>query len=141
MRHGEPRAVELCRQAHLEAAVPVLRVDLLDAPGRPRDAGVVHQHVEPAERLQPLVEEAGCVGSVRHFARRVRQVGIARGQAVERRSIEARRAGLLGVISLALGTILPFIVGGLVAAAFGYTDAISITTIGAGAITCIPWAR
>src|SRR3954454_20494012 len=87
MRHGESRAVELCRQAHLEAAVPVLRVDLLDAPGRPRDAGVVHQHVEPAERLQPLVEEAGCVGSVRHFARRVRQVGIARGQAVERRSI------------------------------------------------------
>ena len=36
-----------------------------------------------------------------------------------------------------LGTILPFIVGGLVAAAFGYTDAISITTIGAGAITYI----
>jgi len=52
-------------------------------------------------------------------------------------AIEARRAGLLGVVSLGLGTILPFIVGGLVAAAFGYTDAISITTIGAGAITYI----
>jgi malonate transporter MadM subunit len=52
-------------------------------------------------------------------------------------AIEARRAGLLGVVSLALGTILPFIVGGLVAASFGYTDAISITTIGAGAITYI----
>ena len=52
-------------------------------------------------------------------------------------AIEARRAGLLGVVSLGLGTILPFIVGGLVAAVFGYTDAISITTIGAGAITYI----
>jgi malonate transporter MadM subunit len=52
-------------------------------------------------------------------------------------AIEARRAGLLGVVSLGLGTILPFIVGGLVAAAFGYMDAISITTIGAGAITYI----
>ena len=34
-------------------------------------------------------------------------------------AIEARRAGLLGVVSLGLGTILPFIVGGLVAAARG----------------------
>ena len=51
--------------------------------------------------------------------------------------IEARRAGLLGVVSLGLGTILPFLVGGGVALAFGYTDAVSITTIGAGAITYI----
>ena len=51
--------------------------------------------------------------------------------------IEARKAGMLGVIALALGTILPFIVGAAVAMAFGYTDAISITTIGAGAITYI----
>ena len=51
--------------------------------------------------------------------------------------IEARKAGMLGVIALALGTILPFIVGAAVAIAFGYTDAISITTIGAGAITYI----
>lgn len=51
--------------------------------------------------------------------------------------IEARRAGLLGVVSLALGTILPFLVGGGVALASGYTDAVSITTIGAGAITYI----
>jgi hypothetical protein len=51
--------------------------------------------------------------------------------------VEARKAGLLGVFSLALGTILPFIVGVTVALAFGYTDAVSVTTIGAGAITYI----
>lgn len=51
--------------------------------------------------------------------------------------IEARRAGWLGVLALALGTVLPFIVGAAVAVAAGYTDAVSITTIGAGAITYI----
>jgi malonate transporter MadM subunit len=51
--------------------------------------------------------------------------------------IEARKAGLLGVLALGLGTILPFIVGVSVALAFGYHDAISLTTIGAGAITYI----
>lgn len=51
--------------------------------------------------------------------------------------VEARRAGLLGVLALALGTVIPFIVGALTAAAFGYTDAVSITTIGAGAVTYI----
>jgi malonate transporter MadM subunit len=50
---------------------------------------------------------------------------------------EAKKAGLLGVVALAIGTILPFIIGALTAAAFGYTDAISITTIGAGAVTYI----
>ncbi|KQQ42372.1 malonate transporter [Methylobacterium sp. Leaf125] len=51
--------------------------------------------------------------------------------------VEARRAGLLGVLALALGTVIPFIVGALTAVAFGYTDAVSITTIGAGAVTYI----
>ena len=51
--------------------------------------------------------------------------------------VEARKAGLLGVLSLGLGTILPFIVGATVALSFGYSDAISVTTIGAGAITYI----
>jgi malonate transporter MadM subunit len=44
--------------------------------------------------------------------------------------IEAKRAGLIGVLALTLGTILPFIVGTLTAVAFGYHDAVSITTIG-----------
>ena len=51
--------------------------------------------------------------------------------------VEARQAGLLGVLALALGTVIPFIVGALTAVAFGYTDAVSITTIGAGAVTYI----
>jgi malonate transporter MadM subunit len=50
---------------------------------------------------------------------------------------EAKKAGLLGAIALTLGTALPFIVGATVAWAYGYTDSISMTTIGAGAITYI----
>jgi len=40
-------------------------------------------------------------------------------------------------VSLVLGTVLPFIVGAAVAYAFGYSDAVSMTTIGAGAVTYI----
>ncbi|NBV24700.1 MAG: malonate transporter subunit MadM [Proteobacteria bacterium] len=50
---------------------------------------------------------------------------------------EAKRAGWVGAIALLLGTVLPFIVGVSVARAFGYTDAVSLTTIGAGAVTYI----
>jgi malonate transporter MadM subunit len=50
---------------------------------------------------------------------------------------EARKAGLIGAVSLLLGTVLPFIVGACIARAFGYTDAVSMTTIGAGAVTYI----
>ena len=49
----------------------------------------------------------------------------------------AKTAGLIGAVALCLGTILPFVVGVLTAAAYGYTDAVSLTTIGAGAITYI----
>lgn len=51
--------------------------------------------------------------------------------------VQARKAGVIGAIALGLGTILPFILGVLLAAAFGYTDAVSLTTIGAGAVTYI----
>ncbi|MDY7547985.1 malonate transporter subunit MadM [Glaciimonas sp. Gout2] len=57
--------------------------------------------------------------------------------AFEVQATEARKAGLIGVVSLLLGTIVPFIVGASVAYAFGYSDAVSMTTIGAGAITYI----
>lgn len=57
--------------------------------------------------------------------------------AFEVQATEARKAGMIGVISLLLGTIVPFIVGASVAYAFGYSDAVSMTTIGAGAITYI----
>ena len=50
---------------------------------------------------------------------------------------EIRRSGLVGVLSLILGIVLSFIVGALVALMFGYTDAVSMTTLGAGAATYI----
>ena len=57
--------------------------------------------------------------------------------AFEVKATEARKAGLIGVVALLLGTILPFIVGASIAYAFGYSDAVSMTTIGAGAVTYI----
>ena len=57
--------------------------------------------------------------------------------AFEVQATEARKAGLIGVVSLLLGTVLPFIVGATIARAFGYSDAVSMTTIGAGAVTYI----
>jgi malonate transporter MadM subunit len=57
--------------------------------------------------------------------------------AFEVRPDEAGRAGWIGAVALVLGTVLPFIVGVCVARAFGYSDAVSMTTIGAGAITYI----
>jgi malonate transporter MadM subunit len=49
---------------------------------------------------------------------------------------EARKAGMVGAVSLLLGTVVPFIVGAWWRA-FGYNDAVSMTTIGAGAVTYI----
>lgn len=50
---------------------------------------------------------------------------------------ELKRAGLAGVISIFAGVVVSFFVGALIAILFGYTDAASITTIGAGAVTYI----
>src|SRR2546426_103170 len=44
---------------------------------------------------------------------------------------------VVGVVALLLGTLLPFIVGASVAWSMGYSDAVSMTTIGAGAVTYI----
>ena len=57
--------------------------------------------------------------------------------AFEVKTSEASRAGWIGVLALLLGTFLPFTVGVCIARAFGYTDAVSLTTIGAGAVTYI----
>ena len=57
--------------------------------------------------------------------------------AFEVHPVEAKKAGLIGALALLLGTILPFIVGAAVAWSFGYRDAVSMTTIGAGAVTYI----
>lgn len=48
-----------------------------------------------------------------------------------------KQAGFIGIISLFLGIILSFVGGVLVALLWGYTDAASLTTIGAGACTYI----
>ena len=50
---------------------------------------------------------------------------------------EARKAGFVGAFALLLGTVIPFAFGAIVARAFGYTDAVSMATIGAGATTYI----
>ena len=50
---------------------------------------------------------------------------------------ELARAGVSGVVSLFAGVIVSFAIGAVVAYAFGYTDPVSMTTIGAGAATYI----
>ncbi len=57
--------------------------------------------------------------------------------AFEVQATEARKAGMVGLVALLLGTVLPFIVGASVAWSMGYSDAVSMTTIGAGAVTYI----
>jgi malonate transporter MadM subunit len=48
-----------------------------------------------------------------------------------------KRTGWVGALSLFLGIVLSFLGGVIVALIWGYTDAISLTTIGAGACTYI----
>lgn len=50
---------------------------------------------------------------------------------------DMRKCGVSGIVSLLTGVILSFVIGGAVAMMFGYTDAVSIATIGAGAVTYI----
>lgn len=50
---------------------------------------------------------------------------------------ELKKAGVSGVVSLGFGILVSFVAGAGVALAFGYTDAVSVTTIGAGAVTYI----
>jgi len=50
---------------------------------------------------------------------------------------ELKRTGLAGVLSLLTGVFVSFFMGGCVAWAFGYRDAVSVTTLGAGAATFI----
>ena len=50
---------------------------------------------------------------------------------------EIRKAGASAIVALFAGVISSFIIGATVAYAFGYTDPVSMTTIGAGAATYI----
>ncbi|MEE2793057.1 MAG: malonate transporter subunit MadM [Acidobacteriota bacterium] len=48
-----------------------------------------------------------------------------------------KRAGFVGAISIVIGVVVSFLIGGIIAVSFGYTDPIAVTTIGAGAATYI----
>lgn len=48
-----------------------------------------------------------------------------------------RKTGLAGAVSLALGLVVSFVVGAAVGWAFGYRDAVSLTTLGGGTATFI----
>lgn len=50
---------------------------------------------------------------------------------------EIRKAGVLGFLSMLLGLVLTFFSGAACAVLFGYRDAVSLATIGAGACTFI----
>lgn len=50
---------------------------------------------------------------------------------------EIKRAGPSGALSILLGVVVSFVAGALIAALFGYRDAASLATIGAGAATYI----
>ena len=50
---------------------------------------------------------------------------------------EIKRAGWVGVLSLLIGIFMAFLLGATVGYAWGYTDAASLTTLGAGACTYI----
>ena len=50
---------------------------------------------------------------------------------------DLRRAGMVGALSIVIGVVLSFTLGAAVAVAFGYTDPVAISTIGAGAATYI----
>ena len=50
---------------------------------------------------------------------------------------EIKKAGIRGISSLFIGVALSFVVGIVFALIFGYTDAVSLATIGAGTVTYI----
>ncbi len=50
---------------------------------------------------------------------------------------EIKKCGFIGVAALLTGVILTFIVGALIAYAFGYRDAVSVSTIAAGTVTFV----
>ena len=79
----------------------------------------------------PLLSGIGLLGGamLRDFA----IVATAFGVSVD----ELKRAGYVGVLALFVGVGSSFVAGVGVAMAFGYTDAVSLTTIGAGAVTYI----
>ncbi len=79
----------------------------------------------------PLLAGVGLLGGA--MIRDIAIVATAMGVGLD----ELRKAGPGGVVSLLVGVILSFAVGAVVAYAAGYRDAVSMTTLGAGAATYI----
>lgn len=79
----------------------------------------------------PMLSGVGLMGGamLRDFAIVATAFGV--------RMEEFVKSGVIGIASLFLGLFVSFFAGGAVAFAFGYRDAVSITTIGAGAATYI----
>ena len=50
---------------------------------------------------------------------------------------EFLKTGISGIVSLVVGVLVSFLIGATIAYAFGYRDAVSMTTIGGGAATYI----
>lgn len=50
---------------------------------------------------------------------------------------EFLKTGISGIVSLLVGVLVSFLIGAIIAYAFGYGDAVSMTTIGGGAATYI----
>jgi malonate transporter MadM subunit len=59
------------------------------------------------------------------------------GTAFEVNVAQAKRAGMLGAVAIVIGTVMPFAVGVAIAWSYGFRDSVSLTTIGAGAVTYI----
>jgi hypothetical protein len=84
MRHREPRAVELTGNVDRETAIPLFGRDLVHLAGRPRDAGIVHQHVETFQFGQRLLEQPRDLSAVGHVASRARGLRVALRQRAQR---------------------------------------------------------
>ncbi len=50
---------------------------------------------------------------------------------------EIKKCGLVGIVALLTGVVFTFIIGVLISFAFGYRDAVSASTIAAGAVTFV----
>lgn len=79
----------------------------------------------------PMLSGMGVLGGA--MLRDLAIVATAFGVSME----EVRKGGVIGAVSLLTGLVTAFLVGGAVAYGFGYRDAVSLTTIGAGAATYI----
>src|SRR6185503_17151537 len=87
VRHGEARAVELAGEVDRDASVPLRRIDLVYLSRGACDARIVHEAVEPAQRGDPLREEALDLGAHGDVAPGRGEGRIARAERLYRRRV------------------------------------------------------